>query len=33
MLIQDHYTFRITRNQDIELEDEDTEDLLDSLEQ
>ncbi len=33
MLIQDHYTFRITRNQDIDLEDEDTEDLLDSLEQ
>ena len=33
MLIQDHYTFSITRNQDIELEDEDTEDLLDSLEQ
>jgi polyphosphate kinase len=33
MLIQDHYTFRITRNQDIELEDEDTEDLLNSLEQ
>jgi polyphosphate kinase len=33
MLIQDHYTFRVTRNQDIELEDEDTEDLLNSLEQ
>jgi polyphosphate kinase len=33
MLIQDHYTFRITRNQDIELEDEDTENLLTSIEQ
>ena len=33
MLIQDHYTFRVTRNQDIELEDEDTEDLLNYLEQ
>ena len=33
MFIQDHYTFRVTINQDIELEDEDTEDLLDSLEQ
>jgi polyphosphate kinase len=33
MLIQDHYTFRVTRNQDIELEEEDTEDLLNSLEQ
>ena len=33
MLIQDHYTFRVTRNQDIELEEEETEDLLVSLEQ
>jgi polyphosphate kinase len=33
MLIQDHYTFRVTRNQDIELEEEDSEDLLNSLEQ
>jgi polyphosphate kinase len=33
MLIQDHYTFRVTRNQEIELEEEDTEDLLNSLEQ
>ena len=33
MLIEDHYTFRITRNQDIELEEEDTENLLTSIEQ
>ena len=33
MIIQDHYTFRVTRNQDIELEDEETEDLLLTLEQ
>lgn len=33
MLIEDHYTFRITRNQDIELDDDDTENLLTSLEQ
>jgi polyphosphate kinase len=33
MLIEDHYTFRITRNQDIDLEDEDTENLLTSIEQ
>ena len=33
MLIQDHYTFRVTRNQDIELDEEDTEDLLNTLEQ
>jgi len=33
MLIQDHYTFRVTRNQDIEIEEEDSEDLLNSLEQ
>ena len=33
MLIQDHYTFRVTRNQDIELDEEDSDDLLDTLEQ
>jgi polyphosphate kinase len=33
MLIEDHYTFRITRNQDIELEEEDTDNLLTSIEQ
>ena len=33
MTIEDHYTFRVTRNQDIELEDEETEDLLVTLEQ
>jgi polyphosphate kinase len=33
MLIQDHYTFRVTRNQDIELDEEDTDDLLNTLEQ
>ena len=33
MTIEDHYTFRVTRNQDIELEDEETEDLLLTLEQ
>jgi polyphosphate kinase len=33
MVIEDHYTFRVTRNQDIELEDEETEDLLLTLEQ
>ena len=33
MIIEDHYTFRVTRNQDIELEEEETEDLLVSLEQ
>ena len=33
MLIEDHYTFRITRNQDIDLDEEDSEDLLTSLEQ
>ena len=33
MIIEDHYTFRVTRNQDIELEDEETEDLLVTLEQ
>jgi len=33
MLIEDHYTFRITRNQDIDLDEEDTENLLTSIEQ
>jgi len=33
MLIQDHYTFRITRNQDMDLDEEETEDILTSLEQ
>ena len=33
MEIEDHYTFRVTRNQDLELDEEDTEDLLSSLEQ
>ena len=33
MIIEDHYTFRVTRNQDIELEDEESEDLLVTLEQ
>jgi polyphosphate kinase len=33
MEIEDHYTFRVTRNQDFELDEEETEDLLSSLEQ
>lgn len=33
MEIHDHYTFRVTRNQDLELDEEDSEDLLSSLEQ
>lgn len=33
MKIEDHYTFRVTRNQDFELDEEETEDLLSSLEQ
>ncbi len=33
MLIQDHYSFRITRNQDLELDEEDSDDILLSLEQ
>lgn len=33
MEIEEHYTFRITRNQDIEIDDDDTEDILLSLEQ
>jgi polyphosphate kinase len=33
MTIEDHYTFRVTRNQDIELDEDEAEDLLVSLEQ
>lgn len=33
MVIEDHYTFRVTRNQDLDLDEDDTEDLLVSLEQ
>lgn len=33
MEIEEHYTFRITRNQDIEIDDDDSEDILLSLEQ
>lgn len=33
MVIEDHYTFRVTRNQDIELDEEESEDILLSLEQ
>lgn len=33
MVIEDHYTFRVTRNQDLDLDEEETEDLLFSLEQ
>lgn len=33
MEIHDHYTFRVTRNQDLELDEDDSEDLLSSLEQ
>jgi polyphosphate kinase len=33
MIIEDHYTFRVTRNQDIEVDEEEAEDLLLSLEQ
>ncbi len=33
MSIQDHYTFRVTRNQDLEVDEEESDDLLSSLEQ
>ncbi len=33
MIIEDHYTFRVTRNQDLELDEEESEDILISLEQ
>ena len=32
MIVEEHYTFRVTRNQDIELDEEETEDILLSLE-
>jgi len=33
MIIEDHYTFRVTRNQDLELDEDESENLLISLEQ
>jgi polyphosphate kinase len=33
MVIEDHYTFRITRNQDMDLDEEESEDILTSIEQ
>lgn len=33
MNIEDFYTFRVTRNQDFELDEEDSEDLLETMEQ
>ena len=33
MIIQDYYTFRITRNQDMDLDEEESEDILTSIEQ
>ena len=33
MTIEDYFTFRITRNQDFEIEEEDSEDLLETMEQ
>ena len=33
MTVKDHYTFRLTRNADLELEEEESEDLLASMEQ
>ena len=33
MTIEDYFTFRVTRNQDFEIEEEDSEDLLESMEQ
>lgn len=33
MKIEDNFTFRVTRNQDFELEEEDSEDLLETMEQ
>ena len=32
MIIEDHYTFRVTRNQDLDIDEEDSENLLISLE-
>ena len=33
MIIEDHYTFRVTRNQDLDIDEDDSENLLISLEQ
>ena len=33
MQVEDYYTFRITRNADLELEEEESENLLESMEQ
>jgi len=33
MTIEDYFTFRVTRNQDFEIEEEDSEDLLETMEQ
>ena len=33
MIIEDHYTFRITRNQDMDLDEDESEDILTSIEQ
>ena len=33
MIIEDHYTFRVTRNQDLDIDEEESENLLISLEQ
>ena len=33
MVIEDHYTFRVTRNQDLDIDEEESENLLNSLEQ
>ena len=33
MIIEDHYTFRITRNQDMDLDEEESEDILTSIDQ
>jgi len=33
MIIEDHYTFRVTRNQDMDLDEEESEDILTSIEQ
>mgnify|MGYP003338361613 FL=1 len=33
MLIEDYYTFRLTRNEDLDLEEEDSENILETMEQ
>ena len=33
MIIEDYYTFRLTRNEDLDLEEEDSENLLETMEQ